>query len=325
MKSPPSSLICVSPQYRDDVYPPDLTARIAELTNLLYAPLGPEELIKPCETLGRCQVLFAGWGMPALDQDLLDKMPQLELVLYAAGSTEHLITPASRDRGLRVCATPDINAIPVVEYTVAQVLFGLKLGWQHVRTTRQTRRWERLEGIPGAFGGTVGLISLGAIGRRVADALRSFGVKILAYDPHAAPADAEALGLTLVGLDEVFRGSHVVSVHTPLRIETRGMIQESHIRCLPQQATLINTSRGGVIDQPGLVRTLANRPDLTAVLDVLDPEPPPRDDPIWDLDNVILTPHIAGSMGAECKRMGEAMIDEYIRFMQEEDLWYEAK
>jgi phosphoglycerate dehydrogenase-like enzyme len=128
--------------------------------------------------------------------------------------------------------------------------------------------------------------------------------------PFATPAAAASLGVTLVSLEELFAKSHVVSIHTPWLPETEKMINGPLIRSMPQGATLINTSRGAVIDESDLCTVLAERSDITAILDVTHPEPPLPDSPLRTLENVVLTPHIAGSIGGEIARMGYWMKDE---------------
>jgi phosphoglycerate dehydrogenase-like enzyme len=144
----------------------------------------------------------------------------------------------------------------------------------------------------------------------VAGHLAKHEINILAYDPYATPAAAAALGVTLVSLQELFAKSHVVSLHTPWLPETEKMINGPLLRSMPEGATLINTSRGAVIDETDLCQVLAERQDITAILDVTHPEPPLPDSPLRTLENVVLTPHIAGSVGGEIARMGYWMNDE---------------
>ena len=153
------------------------------------------------------------------------------------------------------------------------------------------------------------------IGRLVRERLRPFDLKVLAYDPFIKPEDAAALGVTLVPLDVLFRKCDVVSLHTPWLKETEGLITGALLASMKPGATFINTARGAVVREAEMVEVLQQRPDLSAVLDVTDPEPPVANSPLYTLPNVLLTPHIAGSMARECRRMGRYMVEELDRFL----------
>ncbi|NUR82890.1 MAG: oxidoreductase, partial [Nonomuraea sp.] len=147
-------------------------------------------------------------------------------------------------------------------------------------------------------------LSLGAIGQLVADRLAAMDVEVVAWDPFKADTP----------LEEVFATCDVVSVHTPLLPETRGFVGRELLASMKQGATLINTARGALIDEPALVEVLSERPDLFAILDVSDPEPPPPGSPLLTLPNVVYTPHIAGSLGSERGRLGDLAVAELERF-----------
>jgi phosphoglycerate dehydrogenase-like enzyme len=154
----------------------------------------------------------------------------------------------------------------------------------------------------------------------VVDLLRPYDLKIIAYDPHTSESDAENLGITLCSLDEVFARSDVVSVHTPWLQETEKMIRAEHFARMKEGASFINTARGAVVDEAGLAEVFARRTDLFAVLDVTWPEPPSEESPLYDLPNVVITPHIAGSLGLECRRGGQFVVAELERFLRGENL-----
>src|SRR6185436_9888054 len=123
--------------------------------------------------------------------------------------------------------------------------------------------------------------------------LRPFDVEVLLYDPYVAPAEAAGLGVALTGLDELCSRSHILTVHAPQLATTRHMIDARRLALMPDGGTLINTSRGSLIDEEALLPELISG-RLYAVLDVTDPEVPPADSPLYTLPNVLLTPHIAG-------------------------------
>jgi len=169
---------------------------------------------------------------------------------------------------------------------------------------------------PGTYGSTVGLLALGHVGRLMAQRLQTLKVTVLAYDPYVTPGDARALGVRLASLDELFARSDVVSCHLPFIPETAGMLRGAHFLALRPGAVFINTARGDVIAEPELIEVLRARPDLLAVIDVTDPEPPEAGSALFELPNVILTPHIAGSLGPECRRLGASIaadVELYVR------------
>jgi phosphoglycerate dehydrogenase-like enzyme len=206
------------------------------------------------------------------------------------------------------------NAVPVAEYTIATIFFSLKNGWRHALGAQRFCRHVSRVPFAGAFRSKLGLISFGTVARLVYDRLRTSDLEILVYDPHISPLQAAGLGVRLVSLDELFSFCDVVSLHTPLLPETRGMIGRGHFKAMKSGATFINTARGEVVREAELIEVFKERSDLTAVLDVTSPEPPVDDSPLYGLPNVVLTPHIAGSLGGECRRLGQAMIDEFDRW-----------
>lgn len=267
--------------------------------------------------LADVEVILSGWGAPVMDERFCAQAPALRAVLYAAGAVSGFVTPALRIRGVVVASAVAANAIPVAEYTHAAILFSLKRGWEFLRVPNPPKNV--LDQVPGCYRSTVGLLSLGMVGRLVAERLRKTDIHVVAYDPYASEKEAEELGVRLVDLAELF-ASDVVSIHAPLTEQTRHLVNRELLASMVHRATLINTARGAVIDQAALVSVLSERPDLQAVLDVTDPEPLPEDSPLRALPNVVLTPHIAGSLGPECHRMADLMVDELQRYASGERL-----
>ncbi|PZG52947.1 oxidoreductase [Spongiactinospora gelatinilytica] len=261
--------------------------------------------------MAEVDVLCTSWGAPRLGAALLAAAPRLSLVLHAAGSVRAFVTPEFWARGVPLVSAYRANAVPVADFTAAQIVYALKQGWRHVLAARERRAPVAPMPAPGTYGARVGLLSLGAVGRLVAGRLAALDVEVIAHDPYADPATA---GVPLTGLAELFSTCDVVSVHTPLLPETAGLVGASLLRSMRRGATLINTARGRIIDEPALVEVLTERPDLFAVLDVTDPEPSVPGSPLFTLPNVVVTPHLAGSLGAERARLGALVTDELERF-----------
>ncbi|MFG2982102.1 hydroxyacid dehydrogenase [Streptomyces sp. NPDC048258] len=268
------------------------------------------------QLLARTEVLFTHWGSPLLDEDALRRLPALKAVVHAAGSVKHHVTPAVWERGITVSSAAAANALPVAEFTLAAILFANKRVLESSRRYRHERSAYEL--LPyytghGNYRRTVGIVGASRIGRRVIELLRPFDLDVLLYDPYVDPDEATALGVRPLPLDELVSLSDVVSIHAPAIPETRRMFGARLLRRLPDGATLINTARGSLVDTEALVAELESG-RIHAVIDVTDPEELPADSPLYTLPNVLLTPHIAGSLGNELTRMAHWAIDEVERY-----------
>ena len=299
----------------DKIYGPGERATIDELVEMVAPQQTAESILAQPELLSDVEVIFSGWGMVPLDEAFLAAAPKLEAVFYGAGSIRYFATEAAWDRGIVICSAWAANAVPVSEYTLAQILFSLKRGWHYALEIKREHGWVAKTPVPGAYGSTVGIISLGMIGRLMVERLKLFDVKVIAYDPFVSEADAATLGVELCELDELFTRADVVSLHTPKLPETLGMITGAHLASMKPGTTFINTARGAIVREDEMIEVLQQRTDLYAILDVTDPEPPMEGSALYTLPNVILTPHIAGSMDAECRRMAQYMIDDYRRYV----------
>lgn len=308
---------------RQRAFPPEIRLQLEQRTKIL-GEFSAEDCTPARANLAEAEVIFGTWGMPKLDEPFLEAAPNLKAVFYAAGSIKGFVCPATYGRGIRISSAWRANAIPVTEFTLAAILFGLKSVLPIARACRSAKQFVHDFPVAGVYHSRVGLVSLGAIGRGVAEKLKSFDVRVFAFDPFCEPGIAANLGIQLIPLDEIFSTCDVVSIHTPLLPETEGMIGAKLLSSMKPGATLVNTSRGAVINEPGLIDVLSRRTDLTAFLDVTHPEPPLSDSPLFQLDNVILTPHIAGSYGPEIARMGQWMVDEFVGWLEGRTLEHEV-
>jgi phosphoglycerate dehydrogenase-like enzyme len=314
------AIYLLNPDAYNKIYGEPERDAIADLVEVVAPLQTTGSVAEDASVLADVDVILSGWGMAKLDEAFLAAAPRLKAVFYGAGSIRGFATDAAWDRNIVITSAYAANAVPVSEYALSQILFSLKLGWRQARAIRREGRWIKISPVPGAYDSTVGIISLGMIGRLVAERLQPFDLNVIAYDPFVSVSDAAKLGVRLVELDELFRRADVVSLHTPKLPETLGMITGAHLASMKENATFINTARGAVVREGEMIDVLQQRPDLTAILDVTDPEPPVEASPLYTLDNVVLTPHIAGSMDTECRRMGQYMIDELKRYLAGEPL-----
>jgi phosphoglycerate dehydrogenase-like enzyme len=285
-------------------------ARI-DLARVHHGVLSPDHLDPETEVLLTC------WGAPRLDEEALAALPKLRAVIHAAGSVKEIVTDACRDRGIEFASAASVNAVPVAEYTLAMVLLVNKRVFSLVRTYQELRSSWHGGLVPpevGGYGPTVGICGASLIGRRVIDLLRPFDVTVLLNDPFVSPDEAAALGVELVELDELCERSDVLSLHAPALPSTRHLIDARRLGLMRDGATLINTARGMLVDTAALSAELVSG-RLCAVLDHTEPEILPADSPLYDLPNVFLTPHIAGSLGNELRRMGYAALHELAGFV----------
>lgn len=286
--------------------------QIAELCDLYPTILSKKDLAGHASDLTRIEVIFSTWGMPRLEAEELAFLPSLQAVFYAAGSVQNFAPPLLENEIL-VVSSWAANAVPVAEFTLAQILLAGKNYWQNTSDCRDPalRRTGKVRGGPGNFGETVSLLGAGMIGRKVIELLRPFELNVLVFDPFLPPEQAEELGVTLVLLEQAFQRGYVVSNHLANLPTTRGLLTGAHFEFMRPSATFINTGRGATVDEDGLIRVLQKRPDLTALLDVTMPEPPAEQSPLYSLPNVHLTSHIAGSLGDEVVRMADYAIAEF--------------
>lgn len=307
------------------IYGPDERRDIARCVTLLHPDaIEPDAALTRRDLLAEVEIIFSGWGAPVLDDAFLAAAPRLKAFFYGAGSIRGLVTDAFWAKRIPITSSWAANAVPVAEFTLAEILFSLKRGWSYARQVKDQKSYPRRFTVPGAYGSTVGIISLGMIGRRVCEHLKAFDVQVIAFDPYASADLAQTLGVRLEDLSTVFRQADVVSLHTPWIKETEGLITGAHFESMKPGATFINTARGAVVRETEMIEVLERRPDLTAVLDVTHPEPPAPGSPLYTLPNVVLTPHIAGSMDHECRRMGRYVVEDLQRFLKGKPLKWQV-
>jgi phosphoglycerate dehydrogenase-like enzyme len=243
------------------------------------------------------------------DRDVLDAAAALRVIARVGVGTDSIDLAAAQRRGIAVCTTPGANASTTADHAVALMLAALRRVAEHDRAVR-AGKWSRTgEAVPWELNGTtVGLVGYGAIGRLVRRRLAGFRVRVLVSDPQSPPRDER---VDVVPLEELLRASDVVSLHTPLTAATAGLIDADRLALMRPGAVLVNTARGGLIDEPALVDALASGRLRAAALDVFGVEPPERTR-LLALPNVVLTPHVGGvserSVGEMTRRATDAVL-----------------
>ncbi|MFI8258691.1 hydroxyacid dehydrogenase [Streptomyces filamentosus] len=310
----PRALFAMARHHHELLFPPAAIRRLRE-----HVEIDPDRVVEDFarETaLDDVEVLITSWGCPVLDEDVLIRLPALKAVVHAAGSVKHHVTQACWDRGIAVSSAPAANALPVAEYTVAAILFANKRVLDIAglyRAHRAPLDWSRRFPGFGNYRRTVGVLGASLVGRRVLELLRPYDFDLVLADPHVDAAQATALGARLVPLDELVSASDVVSLHAPELPETRHLMDARRLGLMRDGATLINTARGSLVDTAALTAEAATG-RINAVIDVTEPEVLPADSPLYSLPNVLLTPHIAGSLGGELGRITHSALDEVERY-----------
>jgi D-3-phosphoglycerate dehydrogenase len=249
-----------------------------------------------------------------VNKDLIDGLPKLKVIGRLGVGLDNIDLQLAKDRNLVVVYGKNANAASVAEYVIASLFVSSRLlpessadvkngGWNRKKYTGTE-----------IYGKTIGLIGVGEIGHRVAVRAQALGMRVLGYDPFVAAYDFPFMesGIQPASLDEVLRHSDFISLHVPLTAQTRNLIDRHALGKMKTTAQLINTSRGGIINEDDLYLALAEKRIARAVLDVLEQEPPAKDHPLLHLRNCLITPHIAGLTEESQIRTSEMVANEVI-------------
>jgi phosphoglycerate dehydrogenase-like enzyme len=262
------------------------------------------------------EVVITSWGSPAFTPELLAVADRLKIVGHAAGSVKHLMPKAGYDRGIVVLSAAAVIADAVAEYTLGAMLTMQRQLFPYHRHLTVDRGWKGSDTLPlprELYGKKVGIVAAGMVGKRVIELLVPFRCDVMVYDPYLSVRDSERMGVRMVSLEALFSTSDIISVHAPSTPETKAMITRRHFRVIRDGALFINTARAWIIDRGAMLNELS-KGRFRAVLDVFYQEPLPADDPLRDMDNVLLTPHISGLTVESRLRLVEAIAEDVQRF-----------
>ncbi|PYI50299.1 hydroxyacid dehydrogenase [Paenibacillus flagellatus] len=317
--------ILPEPRVQDRIFKPShwehLRALGVVVRNEREGPPQPETVKAVLEG---ADIAITSWGCGALAGELLDRAPNLKAVIHAAGTVKGIVTPELWERGIRVSSGNGPLGVGVAETALGLTIASLKNMWRLSHSTSGGGWSEGKEKVRELYEVTVGVIGAGKAGSHYMKLLRSFRVDVLVYDPILTAEQAESLGAAKVELDDLLARSDVVSIHAPSLPATYRMINGERLARMKDDAILINTARGSIVDEAALVEEL-RKGRLFACLDVTDPEPPAPDHPLRTLPNCILTPHIAGAVNNGVWRLGQFAIDETKRLLAGEPLEGEVK
>jgi D-3-phosphoglycerate dehydrogenase len=241
-----------------------------------------------------------------ITRNVIHSLPKLVGVVEYGIGYDNIDVNAATEKDVLVCNVPDFITSEVADHAVALILALIRKLDRIGRSTRDGKwNWREFRPVSSLEGKTVGIIGFGNIGRQVAERMRSFGTRTIAYDPYVSREAMEKLGARSSNLDELLRTSDIISIHVPLNKETKQLIGRKELAKLRDSVILVNTSRGSVIDQEALVESLRKGRIGAAGLDVLAKEPPSPTDPILGFENAIITPHIGWYSEQSSSRLQE--------------------
>ena len=259
-------------------------------------------------------------GLAKISKKVIYSAKNLRGIVRCGIGVDNIDVNAATERGVPVVFIPDYCIGAVADHTFA-LLLALARGI--VRADKMVRKYgcgeppPELRGVE-LEGKVLGVIGLGRIGRAVVERARGFGLKVIAYDPYVDKEAASSLGVKLVDLNTLLKQSDFVTIHTPLTEETRGLIGINQLKLMKKTAYLINVSRGGIVDEKALYEALKEKWIAGAALDVFEKEPCSPDNPLFTLDNIVVTPHIAWFTEEAGMRLAQLAIDEAIRIIKGE-------
>ena len=311
--------LAVLPTLQDDLFSAtqlDQLAGLGELQIQRGATPDPDELVD----LGRdADVMISSWRTPRLTAEVLAQCPQLDLLVHAAGSVRPVVSDALWQRGVRVSSAAAALSKGVAESALGMTIASVKNHWRFAEDIR-AGGWSAERGrVRELFELTVGVIGAGNAGSHFISLLQHFDVDVLVHDPMLSAERAADLGARPVELDTLIAASDVISLHAPSISATHHMINARRLAAMKDDAILINTSRGSLIDEDALIHEL-KQGRLFACLDVTDPEPPAVDNPLRSLPNCILTGHVAGAVTNGKRRIGNHVVAEIRRYLADDPL-----
>lgn len=309
----------VPPMREEDFFGEKYTARLAECGDIkFWGRDSYEDRAALLEFLRDADAIITTWGSPKLDEEILSVCPSLSLVLHAAGSVKPIMTDALLAKRPRMTASAAAIGEGVAETALGLAITACK-GIYSLAKDTAAGLWNQhnREYVKDFYDITVGVISAGFVGRHMIKLLSNFRVDILLYDPTMTKEECAALGAEKVELCDLLSRSDVVSVHAPSIPATEKMLNADNLHLIRDGAVLINTARGAIFDEAALIEELKSG-RFFACIDVTDPEPPVADNPLRTMPNVILTPHIAGTVTNGLRRIGGHVADELARFVRGE-------
>ena len=274
-------------------------------------PKAPDELK---ERIKSADIVIVGWT--DLTKSIIDSAKKLKMISIWATTCHYADLKAAKERGIVVTHVPGYATESVAEHTFALLFAAVRRLTQADKHVRKGGfDWRPFGGVE-LYGKTLGVVGTGSIGLRVAEIARIFNMRVLGYDKYPNKRKAEEVGITYVDLHTLFKESDFVTLHVTLTSETEGLVAKMEIEAMKKGAVIINTSQGKVTDEKALIDALKSGKISYAGLDVFEKEPPNKDNPLFKLDNVVLSPHIGFHTVEAKKRCSDICIDNVLKFLE---------
>lgn len=258
--------------------------------NKLDRNLTAEELVNEAKD---ADVIVCGWGTVTFTKELVQKLPKLKIIAYTAGSMSSVVESDTFEGGVVALTGNYIFAKSVAEGCIAYILCALREIEKYMNIVRSGGWIDDLFYNRGLLGKKVGLVGFGEIAKQLVEMLKPFDVEVLVNSGHLTKEEALKYGVKIATREEIFSECDIVSIHLALSEKTRGSIDRRLLSMLKPDSLLVNTARGGVIDQEAMTEMLSEK-RFWAALDVFCPEPPAADSPLRTLENTVVLPHMGG-------------------------------
>lgn len=314
----PKVVITIGKMFYERMINPQAMDELAEFAEVVHhdgdQPANKVELI---QLLANADACITSWDVAQLDSDVIASATELKAIVHMGGSIKKIVSNAVWEKGITVFSARSPLAKDVAETALGLMIVGIKNIWplaQHIRSGgwRDSPYWPSRE----LHRNKVGIVAAGEVGLHLINLLKPFEPIILLYDPYISEDIAKQLGVRKVTLKEMVKEADIISLHAPLLPDTRKMINAELLKMMKDNCILINTARGGLIDESALVAEL-QKGRLFAFLDVTDPEPPAIDSPLRSLENVVVMPHLAGCI-KDCSHLSILAVEELRRFFFKE-------
>jgi len=246
--------------------------------------------------------------------EIIDAARNLKVIGRAGSGLDNVDKAAATKKGIVVMNTPGGNTITTAEHTIAHIV-SLARKIPQATMSMKTGKWDKKKfmGVE-LFKKTLGIIGIGNIGSQVAKRMQAFAMNVIAYDPFLSGDQAKTMGIEKVDLEEVFKRSDFITIHTPLTPETKNLINKDTIKLMKQGVRIINCARGGIINEKDLYDAIVEGQVAGAALDVFEKEPP-ENNPLLTLDNVICTPHLGASTKEAQENVAIAVAEQIVDYL----------
>lgn len=295
--------------------------RLKELIDIEDVVYSRKLIHQQADCVKTAEVAFATWNCPILSkEEIQEYLPNLKVLFYAAASVIYF-QDAYLQCGIKIVSAASAMAVSVAEFTVGEIYHANKGVYGYMRnysSIGHATAHENAQQYPGNYKTRVGILGVGMIGTRVINMLKAFSeLEIMVYDPYLEDQRVKALSVSRNSLEEIFSQCQTISNHMADNKDTKNLLNGSLFSLMKDNAAFINTGRGAQVNHDDLYAALREKPGRTAILDVTYPEPLPSNHALLGLDNVFITPHIAGTAANDILRMTDFLLGQLVNYKRD--------